>query len=1049
MARIGASRVFFDIQAIYRAGRLVQDVEAQQTLLSAVFLDSFDALMDGAAEVVEMMREFGNAALDSAKEFEQASIQFEKFGGLTEQKDEIIEIGEALGYTGDQALYAASRMAQVQSLFGAEATPIATEAGIQFGLIGGLQTEEAMTRLISLQEQTNFMFGETSREITNQMDAMTKMTVAAENTGKVLNQLNTIENRAASTMVELTDAMDRFAAQAHIAGESVHTMAAMSATLIEAGETSERAGTALNFVYSRLAANIAGARDEVIRLIGEENALRNGELRPLSELLPELNEAFADMGRQQRANSTYIIAGTRHFNKFTKLVMNSARFTELQTMAFLELDPAIDEVNKVLGTNTGMLQRLEAIAANLRIEFGERLLPTQVAVTQAQVNFLRILTDSEGHMGRASELLARFGMMSQLLAVPRDVFLTIQGTNVALGIQVAIMKQLAGQDVMLGTRADNLRKYGQQYHEVTNAVEELSHSVKEQQKTIDNHLVKQVDYRKELELLEMQTNELTAAERNRTSWLRKEITGTGMRAQSGQAMLDIDKEALETAKENREASIRRWEAESGLSRQHMKNHEMQTTRMKQEKLQMDKGAMAVMGLSTAFTSLGMATSMFADNAVAAEISTSLMTIGMGMAALQSLMLARNMLAQASAAMVLAAGNNAVLASLAKWGPYVALAAVGLGVIYNSVRKANSELEELTDNAASAQYALGSLSLTLEEFQNYELGGELISEMSMSQLEDALENTNKEIDKIKGSTEDLSGSNMSVLETLNEQLRVLYEQQRVIQDNMNIQRAGDPAFREQLEQQKDLVDMLSARNDAEEVALKYSKFGLSRMKSSISMLPFGFTKDAIPQQDRDALVTAFTAIYEQVADETSLLRTEAFAGMTEEEVSKALGLDAGWGDGIKGIEKYTNNATLMAKTILEVGEAASLASIGLDVTTHKMLENGMSIQEIIDSMAEGHQILNKEEPVWGGLSDSVDDATKSLMDFASARQELFYGGNRGRMNMSMMRQVVNTGVENLYNHVELIQTNNFNGLTPDEMVNTIVREIKKQFPGVLI
>ena len=73
----------------------------------------------------------------------------------------------------------------------------------------------------------------------------------------------------------------------------------------------------------------------------------------------------------------------------------------------------------------------------------------------------------------------------------------------------------------------------------------------------------------------------------------------------------------------------------------------------------------------------------------------------------------------------------------------------------------------------------------------------------------------------------------------------------------------------------------------------------------------------------------------------------------------------------------------------------------------------------------------------------------MEDFASARQELFYGGSRARLSQSMMRQVVNTGVENLYNHVELIQTNNFNGLTPDEMVNSIVNEVKKQLGGAVL
>ena len=66
MGRIGASRVFFDIQAIFRASQMVQDAQAQATLVQSVFLDSFDAISDSAAEMVEKIGQLGQVSFEAA-----------------------------------------------------------------------------------------------------------------------------------------------------------------------------------------------------------------------------------------------------------------------------------------------------------------------------------------------------------------------------------------------------------------------------------------------------------------------------------------------------------------------------------------------------------------------------------------------------------------------------------------------------------------------------------------------------------------------------------------------------------------------------------------------------------------------------------------------------------------------------------------------------------------------------------------------------------------------------------------------------------------------
>ena len=70
-----------------------------------------------------------------------------------------------------------------------------------------------------------------------------------------------------------------------------------------------------------------------------------------------------------------------------------------------------------------------------------------------------------------------------------------------------------------------------------------------------------------------------------------------------------------------------------------------------------------------------------------------------------------------------------------------------------------------------------------------------------------------------------------------------------------------------------------------------------------------------------------------------------------------------------------------------------------------------------------------------MTSSVDDiggsfteAEEKMRAFANAREELFFRGKSSYMSGDMMKQVVNKGVENLYSNVELVMTNNFNGVT---------------------
>lgn len=57
-------------------------------------------------------------------------------------------------------------------------------------------------------------------------------------------------------------------------------------------------------------------------------------------------------------------------------------------------------------------------------------------------------------------------------------------------------------------------------------------------------------------------------------------------------------------------------------------------------------------------------------------------------------------------------------------------------------------------------------------------------------------------------------------------------------------------------------------------------------------------------------------------------------------------------------------------------------------------------------------------------------------FANAREELFFGGNKAGFTGTLMKQVMQGGVENLLYKTEIVQTNVFNGMTLPEMVEQV-------------
>lgn len=426
-------------------------MDAKMTVVESIVLDSMDAIVGSFQGISETISQITEQTIPLAQALSEATIEFEKFAGVNaELADGIIKTGMGFGFTAEESLSAGAKMAQLTALIGESSVQAATEMGQTFALISGMGTTEAMTRLINLQQQTSFMYGNLTKAQFDQIDSQQQANMVREQTMEILDQLNTVENRSAASMKQLTFVMNQFAAQAHQTGESIANMAAMSAVLIESGEEQGKAGRALRMIYARLGADTSGAQEAVQGLGIATHDANTGALRPLSAIVEDLAVKFKDLGAEERQRIVQTVAGNDHYVRFIKLIENQGRMTELATDAIVNQSTATEELNRVIEDQSTALKEAQAELQHNQALLGQALVPAYTKATEVQARFtLGLAQLSETGIGNTFAtgiiILQRYG---QILGGVFDTYLNIKSVNIAMKTHMAILRAINGEELV-------------------------------------------------------------------------------------------------------------------------------------------------------------------------------------------------------------------------------------------------------------------------------------------------------------------------------------------------------------------------------------------------------------------------------------------------------------------------------------------------------------------------------------------------------------------------------------------------------------------------
>lgn len=458
--RAGASRVFFDVVGTFQAQNMLQDTEAAVTTMNAIVIDGLSGMEESGAMVAEQMQKIVEATVPLSHELEMATLEFQKFVSAAEGArlaDEVKQVGLQFGFTSQESLEAGARMAQLSSMIGENAVPAATEMALAFGLIGDMTPETAMLKLINLQQQTAFVFDGTTKAAYDQLTAEEQRLKVREEMANVLNTLNKVEDNSAATMTKITGVMNEFASQAHLAGEEISMMAAMSATLIEAGEEQGKGGRALRMIYARLGADTSGAAT-FLQELGVETQTADGSLRALSDILEDLNPHWSQMTAGQKQTTAQMVAGNRHYVRFIKLAENYERIQQLNnaTMGdmgavYNESGEAVGFLNDMMNSNAVALDSANAKLELVNSQIGDFFIPTVVEATEFQVLFNQEILNMLEHSGALGDKLQGFFEFQQIMSSTFAPFfsavINVKAMNVAMMTQRQIMRALSGETI--------------------------------------------------------------------------------------------------------------------------------------------------------------------------------------------------------------------------------------------------------------------------------------------------------------------------------------------------------------------------------------------------------------------------------------------------------------------------------------------------------------------------------------------------------------------------------------------------------------------------
>lgn len=319
---------------------------------SLIGLFAGGALALGANQLMNAL----SAPMVTTMNYGSAIDKVAAIAGVKKGSEDYIKLDSQAKHLGANTAFSATEVAQ----------------GQQYLAMAGFNTSEttaAMPGLLDLAKAGDTELATTS-DISSNILSSFKMDASEMNRlGDVLASTFTTSN---STLTSLGETISYAGASINAFGGNIEEAAAMAGKLHDIGIQGSRAGTALNAIYSRMAAAPKMAQDAMSQ-IGLNIKKANGELKSMPEILKEVAAKTKHMDKDQQMAIAKQIAGQEAMGAFLELVSKagSGELDEYLTNVTGNTGKSSILAKQMADNLKGDITNLNSIKEGLAISFGE------------------------------------------------------------------------------------------------------------------------------------------------------------------------------------------------------------------------------------------------------------------------------------------------------------------------------------------------------------------------------------------------------------------------------------------------------------------------------------------------------------------------------------------------------------------------------------------------------------------------------------------------------------------------------------------------------
>lgn len=320
--KIGTEGMNSVTQSINKTTEAAKNAQKEARNLGDVFTGTFLG-----TSISNIFEEAIQRGIQFFKEYDDTLTRTMMVTGMA--RDEVNALTESYNDLANQLSSTTKDVAAAQLIFyqqglGTQEALEMTRASIAISKTGGIEAAEAADRLTA---------------------AIRGYQLSATEAMDIADKMSALDAAAASSVDELTVAMQKSASQARMAGLDLDSYMAYLSTMQEVTrEAPENIGTAMKSITSRIQeiTDIGKVEEDGTTFSNVAKALNSigiaaldttGQLRPLQEIFDELGPKWQTLDRNHQAYIATVLAGNRQQSRFIALMDNYDRALELTTIS--------------------------------------------------------------------------------------------------------------------------------------------------------------------------------------------------------------------------------------------------------------------------------------------------------------------------------------------------------------------------------------------------------------------------------------------------------------------------------------------------------------------------------------------------------------------------------------------------------------------------------------------------------------------------------------------------------------------------------------------